>query len=227
MSGDEDYPLDDEAKAYNAEVQTRLSKFDRRKVEILGHLQDVCRRSFDPDKAWRLLGMHAWSYLQELVRLEMAPNIDWAKEFHQIERHLGAAHDALNKVRGPVFVEWCEAHGNPDFLDPIMSIYERRFNALLTGLTDIATAASRAAGQMRRRAGRPGGAGERQIELIIGLEHTYRDITGTPGGAGRGPFARFIKEFLGALGHMTTEENAAQLIRAARKNPRWGRSFFG
>jgi hypothetical protein len=164
MNGDEDYPLDDEAKACDAEVQTRLIKFDQHKAEILDYLQDVCRQSFDPDKAWRHLRAHAWSYLQELVLREMMPTIDWAKEFHQIVKHLGAAHDALNKVRGPVFVEWCETHGNPDFLDPIMSVYERRFDALLTSLTDIATAASRAVKQIRRKPWRPGETGVLQPE---------------------------------------------------------------
>jgi hypothetical protein len=228
MSGGEDYPLDDETKALNAAIEARLTAFDQRKDEILRHLQEVCERrpktkSFDPGTAWRHIRMHAWSYLQNAVRREMAPNFGWVKELRHLENLLKEARCVFGKVRGPVFVEWCETHGNPDFTDPIIEVYADRFDELLLGME---TAASRAAEQMRRKPGAPRGASEQQIELIVNLEHAYQSITGKSGGAGCGPFARFVKDFFGALGRATTEGNVVQLIRAARKTPRWGRSFL-
>ena len=90
---------------------------------------------------------------------------------------IGEAH-----IRYALFVEWCEAHGNPDFTDPIMGIFETKFDKVVAGLADMETAAFRAAEQVRQKLGRPRGTGVLQQDLIVDLELAYRDITGKPGG---------------------------------------------
>ena len=232
MSGDEDYPPDDRAKATKAAIGARLTAFDRHEKGLLRHLQNVCEcppktKSFDSDTAWRDLRLHAWSYLQQAVRREMAPNIDRVKELRQLEKVLRGARTKLEDVRGPVFVEWCEANGNPDFLDPSIAVYEDRFDALLEGVADLGMAASRAAEYMRRKPGKPRGTGPLQPDFVVRLEQAYRSITGKQGTASRGQFAQFIVKFMGALGCRIEIEAAVKVIVAAKKSERWGRSFFG
>jgi hypothetical protein len=231
MSGDEDYPPDGRAKATKAAIDARLTAFDRRKDELLRHLQNVCEcppktKSFDPDTAWRHIRLYAWRYLREEADAEVrrkVPAADWVKRLHHLEEVLKDARTKLDEVRGPVFIEWCEAHGNPDFTDPIISVYENKFDELLPGLE---TAASRAAERMRPKPGRPHGSGVLQPEFVVALEYTYRNLTGKPGEADRGPFAQFITKFLAALGRKTPVGTIVKIIKRAKESDRWGRGMF-
>ena len=125
-----------------------------------------------------------------------------------------------------LFVEWCEAHGNPDFTDPIMGKFETKFDKVVAGLADLETAAFRAAEQVRQKLGRPRGTGVLQQDFIIALELAYRDITGKPGGAGPGPFAKFIMRFFAALGSARAEDSVIKAIQAAKKRKEWGQSVL-
>ena len=129
-------------------------------------------------------------------------------------------------IRGALFVEWCEAHGNPDFTDPIMGKFETKFDKVVAGLADLETAAFRAAEQVRQKLGRPRGTGVLQQDFIIALELAYRDITGKPGGAGPGPFAKFIMRFFAALGSARAEDSVIKAIQAAKKRKEWGQSVL-
>ena len=94
---------------------------------------------------------------------------------------------------------------------------------VVTGLVALETAAFRAA-EKRRRPGRPKGTGILPPDLIILLESLYRFITGKPGGAGPGPFARFVKKFLEAKGRTITQQSVIEAIKTAKKRKEWGRS---
>ena len=97
---------------------------------------------------------------------------------------------------------------------------------LVAGLADLETAASRAAEQVRQKPGRPRGTGVLQQDFIIALELAYRDITGEPGGAGPGPFAKFLTKFFDALGSARGKESVIEAIKAAKKRPEWGQSVL-
>jgi hypothetical protein len=210
-------------------IEASLIAFDRHKNSLLRHLRKVYAqrsktKSFDSNEAWRHIRLLAWRYLVEETDVEArkkAPAADRVEQLCRLGEVLKEARAALEKVRGPVFVEWCEAYGNPDFTDPIISVYENKFDKLLPGLE---TAASRAAEHMRRKKGRPYGSGVLQPEFVVALEYTYRGITGKPGGACEGPFAQFVMKFLKALGHTPKEDAVVKVLKTARKSPRWGRS---
>jgi hypothetical protein len=136
-------------------------------------------------------------------------------------------------VRGHLFWAWCEANGDPDLLDPILVRFDAEFDKAVAGLAGLERAAFRAAEQARQRRGRPEGAAALPHECIIALEAIYREITLQPAGAGPGPFARFVKEFLNALGRESAAQSVIEAIKDTKKREekcaatsRWGRSLF-
>ena len=245
--GLEDYPTDPELTAMDARIEARLKAgFDQHRADLLGHLRKVCERSpktksFDPDKSWHHLRLMAWRYLHEEARAEekrmMVPPADRVELLCQLGNALREARckldDARNHViRGVLFVEWCEAHGNPDFTDPIMGLYDTKFDKvvadMVAGLADLETAASRAAEQVRQKPGRPGGTGVLQHDFIVSLEYAYQGITGKRGGAGPGPFAQLVIKFLQALQRSNAEQSVIEAIKAAKKRAGkwWGQPIF-
>ena len=180
-----------EEPAHGDPFERRLAAFDRHKDDLVAILQKVCERRakpFDKNGAWRLIRIYAWSYLKGEARAKekqkMVPAADRSKSLRQLGNTLRQARCMIGEahIRYPLFVEWCEAHGNPDFTDPIMGIFETKFDKVVAGLADLETAAFRAAEQVRQKLGRPRGTGVLQQDFIIGLELAYRDITGKPGG---------------------------------------------
>jgi len=254
QDGLEDY-YDASAEAANAAVEARLTEFDRHKDDLLGHLQKVCDRqpqtkSFDRDECWRRLrSIAAGRFWREAnVEKNRVPAATRVKMLRQLGDALSAARCQLDEawhhqIRGVLFVEWCEAHGNPDFTDPIIDRYSMDFDKLVggmvAGLADLETAASRAAeyaAAVGGKPGPPGGASPLQHEFIIDLEHAYRDITGKPGRVGGGPFSQFIEKFLEAMACKSTrgtplkKATIDRAIKAAKEREerdpatsRWGR----
>jgi hypothetical protein len=232
------------------QLQARLVEFQRHQEELLDILQKACQRrptikSFNKQKAWWSLEFMAAAYLVREAnkrKRTLAPASDRADLLDQLGSALAEARRKLDEVkqhdvRGYLLIEWCEANGNPDWTSPVIEVFESEFDKMVGGvtasLTDLEDAAVRAAQQIRQAPGRPDGTGALQHDLIIGLESTYRDITGKRGGAGPGPFARLVKEFLNALGHEMTEAAViGALLDAKRRDEkntihrRWGRSLF-
>jgi hypothetical protein len=206
-----------------SDVEARLIAFDRHKDDLIHHLQKACgRRSFDPDTSWRHLRLFAWRYLLEEADAETRKRVPKRiKQLRDLGNLLSEARAALDKMRGPMFVKWCEIHGGMDVFHPIN---ERRFDELTAGIADLGTAASGAAEDMRRKQGKPPGSGVLPPDFVIGLEQAYRNITGKPGTVSRGQFAQFIVKFMAALGREIEIEAVVQAVRAAKTSERWGRS---
>ena len=122
-------------------------------------------------------------------------------------------------VGGHVFVEWCEAHGNPDHLDPIIELYKGAFEKLVAGLTDLETAASRAAKYVggKKRRGPPSGTAALPHDFIVASETVYQDITKRKAGAGEGPFAEFVMRFLVSLERHLAMGSVVKAIKDARQ----------
>lgn len=126
--------------------------------------------------------------------------------------------------------EYAEAEGR--FVD-LLHI-QREFEKVVTSLTTLETAATRAADDMPKRRGRPRGTATMPRDFIEGLAAVYRDATGSKPGAGDGPFAKFVVKFLTALGRgMIEYETVIEAIKDARrwtlKRPaatKWGPSPF-
>jgi hypothetical protein len=234
---------DARAEAIEPAIAERLTAFDRHRDDLLAILQKVCDRepktkSFDPDKSWRYLRLKAWGYLEREPRAEqrqkMVPAARRVELLHELGKALREARCKLDEarhsdIRGRLFVEWCEAHGNPDLLE-FLDLVGRRFDevvaGVITGLADLETAASRAAEQVRQKPGRPRETGYLSPKFIIALESAYRYITGKRGGAGAGPFAQFVKKFLEAQKSTITLQSVIEAIKTAKKRKEWGRPLF-
>jgi hypothetical protein len=234
-------------------IKKRLDAYDRQSDVLLSMLQQVCERrpktKFDKDKARAHLRFVAFCHLNKNIDADKT-HVQATAENRDVKllSHLDAlcvasrkVKEAMQNARGPVFVEWCIAHGDPDFLDPSISVFEREFDRItadvIAGLAILETAASRATEDVRERirqdvrlAGRPSGSTLVPHGLILGLERVYRESTGKSAGAGAGPFARFVSRFLEVAGRKMMEQSVVEAIKAAKKreekNPatsKWGR----
>lgn len=231
-------------KVIEAKIAAHLTEFDRHKKGLLDPLRKAYEpktKPFDANTAWRHLRFIAYLYLRRETEvsqsLAMTPAGDRVKLLRQLARALRAAHrkadEVMKTVRGPWFVEWAETNGNPDFTDPIIGRFEKEFDKRVAGLAVLETAAFRAAETVRRKQGRPSGTAVLPHDVVISLEAAYRDITKVKPGAGPGPFARFVTEFLTALGRTYPQQTVIDAIKDAKKREekhpatsRWGRSLF-
>ncbi len=234
-------------KAVEAEIAAHETNFERHKDELLDLLRKVYERSpktkpFDANNAWRHLTFVAYVYFRREAEVSQKrarmPAGDRVKLLRQLGNALCVARrkadEAMKTVRGYWFVEWAEANGNPDFTDPIISRFEEEFEKRVAGLAGLETAAFRAAETARNRDGRPPGTGVLPHDFIIPLAGVYRDITKANSGAGDGPFARFVWEFLTALGRADDIEYESMIdaIKGARlwslkhSAREWGSSPF-
>jgi hypothetical protein len=247
-AGIEEPAPDARAEAIEAAIGARLTAFDNHKNDLLDLLQEMCEhrsktKTFDLDQSWRHLRFMAAGYLRDEARVEQkrmgVSAADGVKLLFELENALKEARCKLDEawhhdICHMLFVTWCEAHRNPDFTDPIIDLFRREFDEVVTGvvvvLADLATAASSAAERVRRKRGRLRGSGALPQQFIIKLESAYRKITGKPGRVGPGPFAQFVEKFLEAVGRKSKKQTIIRAIKAAKKgeqkNPatsRWGR----
>jgi hypothetical protein len=131
------------------------------------------------------------------------------------------------------FVEWAVANGNPDFTDGRIERYQDEFETRVARLKGLEEAAYQAAETVRKKSGRPPGTTALPHDFILSLESTYRNITEVNAGAGPGPFARFVEEFLTALGRTYPQQTVIEAIQGAKKREakhpttsKWGRNLF-
>jgi hypothetical protein len=222
------------------ENQDRMAVFARHRDKLLTILEGACEsrpktKSFNGEKAWHELTFWAMVYFDNEACIEKRRTRPTAgaarKRLQKLETALGEARSELNQawhdhVRGAMFVEWCEANGNPDFTDPVIDAYDREFDKgverLLAGLATFEQIAALAAKQFRQGAhGRPAGTGILSQDFILNLGEAYLHATGKSGGAGDGPFARFIGQFLEAMQRSLIEQQSViKAIKMAKRSTR-------
>ncbi len=249
MSDSEEQTPSTRAAVATKTIEARWRAFDRYEDALLAMLQGVCERrpknkSFDKNKAWRHLRFIALISIgsdKEDRQGELSA-ADRAELLCKLGNTLSDAHSMVKKAKqnalGPLFVQWCTTHGDPDFTHPIIEKFEQEFEeeilGIVEGLAALATIAYDAAETVRQTIpppGRPPGTSFPGHDVILGLEKVYRESTGEQAGAGDGPFARFVGKFLEAVGRQCTKQRIVEAIKAAKKreekNPatsRWGRS---
>lgn len=233
-------------KALETEIVEHVSTFDRHRKELLDTLREVHERSpktvsFDADEAWRHLKFIASIYHRTEAELRheksRAPDAERLKLLLELEDALSnarrTASKAMKAVGGHWFLEWAQANGNPDLTDPRIYRFEEEFDKTVACLKTLEAAAFRAAETVRRGRGRPRGTTAIPHILILNLEGVYREFTKGRAGAGPGPFARFVKQFLTALGRDYPNGSVVNAIKAAKRREekfpttrQWGRDLF-
>jgi hypothetical protein len=240
MTKAEELLTDHGAAKVNKAIDALLVEFDRHRGEILTELTNSKRgprpKPFDEQEAWGKLRFIAFTEFWRTAQAEQnKPGVDAAdratllKEVGEALRDAKyKAREAIQLARGPWFLEWCIANGDPDFTDPIIAVAAAAFEKQIAGLAALESAAFRAADLVRRGPGFPGGTAALPHDLIVALESVYRDITKLEAGAGSGKFARFVKAFLKAIGRELAEGSIKKLLQSAKSasGSRWGHSLF-
>lgn len=250
---------DAETKALLVAIETGLAEFGRHKDALLAILRDGYERGlksapvdtdgaksmpFDADRAWRLHleGLAHQYFHREWVKQEVTKPAVRQAQLREIARVLERARDMISEVTqsdvGNDLIsgwwegtsEYAEAEGR--FVD--LLYIQREFEKVVISLSALETAATRAADGVSTRRGRPKGTAIMPQDYIEALAAVYRNTTGSRPGAGDGPFAKFVMEFLTALGrHNIQYESVIDAIKDARrwalKRPaatKWGPSPF-
>jgi hypothetical protein len=228
---------------YEARDDARLAEFGKHKKALLDMLREVCERGpkskpLDADKAWRSLTGLARSHFGRVEQATM-PAADRIERLRDIAKALGRARRLIdrtmqNDVGDDLFSAWWEGAGNEHAkedgsFDP--RYMECKFKNAVKVLAVLETAASLSADRvLRPKRGRPAIL---PWDDIWNLAALYRGSTSSLPGAGDGPFAKFVKTVMTALGCHIEYESVIEAIKDARqwalKHPvarKWGPSPF-
>jgi hypothetical protein len=225
---------DAEMEELKAEIDAGLAAFEQHKISLLDHLQKMHEhgpksKPFDAEKAWQgltsLAGLYFWrARLKEetVLAAHRVERFDLASTLRRARRQAEMA--MRDDVGDDLFSAWCEASVRYD-LDPTPPLtlvrIDHEFEKVIASLAALETAARRAADEVPKARGRPRGSAFLSRGFIEGLAGVYQNSTGLKPGAGDGPFARFVYEFLIAIGRNNIEyESLVDAIKDTRARVR-------
>jgi hypothetical protein len=214
-----------------------MSSFERYRADLLAMLEKVGGQNFDAEKCSLVFDLfQLCPSVPAADRTRLLPDAEYTKLLINFRNSLREARQTIDEVMRNrtfhfrLFGAWCDEQIDPDLQDVIEVQLDHEFHKLVkdvvAGLVALETAAA-ATEKRRKRPGRPSGTGILPPGFIIELESAYRYITGKSGGAGAGPFARFVKKVLESRGSTITENSVIEAIKTAKKHKEWGRSFLG
>ena len=202
-------PPDVRAESVKAAIELGLNAFDRHKKSLMGSLREACSegpksKPFDADGSWRRLTFVAGHYFwRTRVMKDVMPAAARAR-LRKCAAALAKARVVFDKTintdaQGYLYMAWWEGtreYVAGQFADA--GYIERKFKrvaAVLAVLEAAAVRGERAIPHMKD--GKPPVLSEDDIETLAGL---YLNATGSIPGAGDGPFAKFVKQFVIAIG---------------------------
>jgi hypothetical protein len=236
-------PPEPRDRSFLAPIEERLTKLREHKDVLLSHLQKAYERGdraepFDTDKSWSAI--ESLQFLHSGVELGFKEDMsatECKKRYQEIAQILKRARKMIDgAMRSNDFAnglmnawwegttEFAEAAGR--FVDLLYIANE--FEKVTNGLGALEQAAARAASDVQTATGRPRGFVPAYIRSLADL---YRSCTGLKPGAGRGPFARFARAYLAAIGVNIEEDSVVDIIkevrgRLRRKANKWAPSPF-
>jgi hypothetical protein len=232
---------DSEQAIFIRAIDVSTDAFGRHKAALLNHLQQVYEsgpksKRFDAEKSWRPLDRIAWMYFwHEGERQRTTPAADRVRRLRELAKALGRARRLVEKatqddVGNDLFSAWCDANVRYD-IDPTPPLtlvrIDDEFEKVIASLPALEIAALRAADEIPKKDGRPRGTALLRWDFIEVLAKIYRNSTGSKPGAGDGPFARFVYEFITALGRRNVEYSSiVDAIKDTRSQVRMRSSPF-
>ena len=217
----------------------KLIAFDQHKKALLDHLRKKRigkSQPFDVDQSWRVLRHLAELYFWEAkIKPQKRPDSDHAERLRDLAKALGRARRKTekamqgdvgrdlfgacfarpNKPRTSVFsLNWVPPDDDGESFD--WGDLADTIKTVLAGLATLETAAHTAADDMCT-VGRPKGTSVLPVGYIRALADLYRKSTGHQPRAGGGPFTKFVRAFLNAVGRSSI---AAVTVIDAIKNAR-------
>jgi hypothetical protein len=212
-------------------VKGHLAAFESHKKQLLetlaeGRRQKERKAPFDAEGYWKDLMRAAEFYFWDVHMRENTPPSDLrVKDLTALRQNLSEAwvllrkNDVVIDLMRAIFytgryqsskATWAAAY---DAAPKILS----ELQGAAAHLRKLEAAASQAATDARRKAGRPQGSSTIPSEYIIILAELFRRATGRIPGAGPGPFASFVAAFLDAVGRSIAFDTVSGLIKPARK----------
>lgn len=250
-------------EAVKAAIEPSLTAFKRQKEKLLDILRKAYRRGpksepFDADNAWSRLTSFAESYYwMERTKQDVTRGAERVARLRELAKALGNARAVIDKVMqddvgdalraswwegtseyakakpffGGLFYRYADGRGH--FVD-IGGKFKKVVETEVAGLVALEAAAIRAADDVPTRRGKPKGTAILSPNDIEALAAVYRHTTGSMPGAGDTPFAKFVMEFLTALGRSNIQyESVIDAIKGARRwalirpaATKWGPSPF-
>jgi hypothetical protein len=229
-----DEPIPDaEIEELKAEIDAGLAAFEQHKISLLEHLQNVYQRGpqsepFDAEKSWQdltcLAGLYFWRARVKQDTVPAAHRVERLRDLARTLRRARRQAEMRDDVGDDLFSAWCEASVRYD-LDPTPPLtlvrLDHEFEKVIASLAALETAARRAADEVPNARGRPKGSAFLSRGFIEGLAGVYQNSTGSKPGAGDGPFARFVYEFLIAIGRDNIEyESVVDAIKDTKARVR-------
>jgi hypothetical protein len=229
-----DEPIPDaEMEELKAEIDAGLAAFEQHKISLLDHLQKMYQRGpksepFDAEKSWQdltsLAGLYFWRARLKQDTVPAAHRVERLRDLARTLRRARRQAEMRDDVGDDLFSAWCEASVRYD-LDPTPPLtlvrLDHEFEKVIASLAALETAARRAADEVPNARGRPKGSAFLSRGFIEGLAGVYQNSTGSKPGAGDGPFARFVYEFLIAIGRDNIEyESVVDAIKDTKARVR-------
>jgi hypothetical protein len=222
-------------EAIKPAIGERLAAFEQHKKGLLDTLSDIHKHGpqsapFDYDITGQYLTSLAQVYLgSRKVREKATAPAVRVKRLRDFAKALGRARHLANKVmeddvKGAVFSAWCEEAVKYDVTpeEPHTLIrFEDEFDKAVAGISHLEAAAERAAVDVVARPGRPKGTAILPPDFIETLAIIYQDSTLSKAGAGDGPFARFVVQFLIALSSSIEVESVIGCVKDALASARF------
>jgi hypothetical protein len=148
-----------------------------------------------------------------------------ASRLRELAKALGRARRLVERamqddVGNDLFSAWRDANVRYDMdATPPLTLVriDHEFEKVIANLAALEAAACRAADEVPKGRGRPKGSAVLTRGFIEGLAGVYRNSTGSRPGAGHGPFAQFVYEFLVAIARVNIEyESVVDAIKDTR-----------
>jgi hypothetical protein len=214
------------AHASREPFAAELIEFAKHKPALLGSLHSAYQRGpmsepFDADKSWDALTRAArWYFRRSAIKHETMLPARRVERLHDLAKALNRARKlAIQNVNRPLgvidsdlFMGWCaEANISSFALDAgeasLLTRVTDELKKAVECLTSLQAAASRAARNISRKPGSPGGNGilsPHDLGLLMGV---YERSTGQKPSVGAGPFAELVEKFLVAVGQSDRTSN--------------------
>ena len=234
--------LDDRMEPFRAEIEAKLAGFGHHKEQLLRHLRDVNNRgpkmeSFDEAKSWFLIETTAYQYFAlQIMKQTMLTAADREVRYRAISDAAKRAMKMIEEARkhpdlgSDLIKAWLE--GNKEFPEATEQFggrlyieieFRREFEKAIASLTELeALATNKAANELHKGPGRPKGTAVLPWNYIVQLAWDYRKTAAKRPGTGEGPFARFVREFLTAIGQIDniSDQYVIDAIQDARDKAR-------
>jgi hypothetical protein len=184
------------------------------------------RKPFDETKALRDLTSRADLYFAGQETPKTIPAAERVKRLRKFANALGSARRARLVPEGLDVDLAAVSIAQKNIPLPSRAAVDEltSINKMITSLATLERLARKASDNVRAKRGRRRGGAVLSVDHVHGLASIYRQSTGRKPSVGEGPFARFVRAFLTAIGEgdRLKDDYVVEMIETARNQIRDG-----